>query len=251
MPSGVARRRNGVQGARGQVDLHTAGEPLIGQLPGLLVHRRVLRQCLEPHEDVVCPAGASCANWVTGRLGSSRISSSSAGRSPAPRLIGVPERTPHRHRLRVVVAVHVGDEELRHVLEPVADRVECAGELLLALGQRPARVDQHDALAVGDGVDVHRAQPVVGQGQWDAADAGQHLVPARLRPLRCASVHEDSLRGRGEVVEGVSASRRECAAQTSASSASGSSPPRPRKPWNTPGHSRSRGPAPVSSRRWT
>jgi hypothetical protein len=92
------------------------------------------------------------------------------------------ERAAQADRERVVVAVHVGDEEARDVLEPAVQPAQGRLELLTGHVERPAGVDQHQPVGGLDGVDVHRPQPVGRQRQRYPVHAGGHLVHTWLEP---------------------------------------------------------------------
>jgi hypothetical protein len=70
---------------------------------------------------------------------------------------GHPESPSYRHGLGVMVLMGVRDEKLGDVCQAVPDLVQRPSKGLLALGQRPASVNQHQLTLVLDGVDVDRA----------------------------------------------------------------------------------------------
>ncbi|MCP9985211.1 hypothetical protein LUX32_52580 [Actinomadura madurae] len=77
-----------------------------------------------------------------------------AAPDPHPR----PEGLAQGEGLRVVVPVGVGDEELRDVVQPVAERGEGAFERGARVGHGPARVHDDEALGVLDDVHVDGVQ---------------------------------------------------------------------------------------------
>jgi len=87
-----------------------------------------------------------------------------------------------RDRLRVVVAVQVGDEEPADVGERVSCRPHRGLEEAARLGDRPAAVDQHQAVVGLHHVDVDRPQSVHRQRQRDPDDAGRDRPRTLLGP---------------------------------------------------------------------
>jgi len=94
-----------------------------------------------------------------------------------------PEFAPQRHRLRVMIAVHVGDEEFPDIGEVVPERAQRLGELCSGLPDRPAGVDQHGAVVTGQRVDVHRPRAIGRQRKRDPVDSVDNLERARGRPV--------------------------------------------------------------------
>ena len=125
---------------------------------------------------------------------------SSGSCSPAPSRTWEPNRRRTVEREGVVIAVDMGDQEPAHVTELVADAGQRGFQLLPGLGQRPAGVDQGQAAAVGDRVDVDRPQPVVGQRKRDPVHARSDGECPRQLPVARArdvlAVLPGRLRGR-------------------------------------------------------
>ena len=102
------------------------------------------------------------------------------------------ELAAQRHRLGVVVTVHVGDQEAADIRQVGPDAAQRAAQLLTRLRKRPSRVDQGERGTVREGVDVDRAQAVGRQGQRNAVHARRHSMGARFRPVVARITHAAS-----------------------------------------------------------
>ena len=101
--------------------------------------------------------------------------------------------TPDHGGLRVVVAVHVRDQEPADVAHGVAELLQTGVEDLAGLGDRPASVDEHEAVIGLDDVDVDRAEPVHRQREREAVHPGRDLEGAGLGPLAATGPIDDPL----------------------------------------------------------
>ena len=113
--------------------------------------------------------------------------------SPSPRTTCAPTSRPDHGRLRVVVAVHVRDQEPADVAHGVAELLEAGVEDLARLRDRPAAVDQHQPVVGLDDVDVDRTQPVHRQRQREPVHPGRDLEGTGLGPLAAPGSVDDSL----------------------------------------------------------
>ena len=181
---GVTGGRHRPQFAAAQLDDGLILEPLVGQLPQVL-----------PLGRRGAEGGAQRADH---RLGSGPLHPAHMlGHVLAPGLAGHGQRgavaNPQRHvsaeaaaqdhRHRVVVPVDVRDQAAGDLRGVAADPVQGRVQQATRLGQRPARIHQHQVIAGLDGVDVHRPQPVVGQRQRDPVHAGGHSEQPRFGPV--------------------------------------------------------------------
>ena len=179
---GVARGRHHPQGPGGQLDLLVGGQPLIRLLPAArpAARRGAERpQPLDHHPGAARPQLPELRLERPGVLGQDRPDGRVLARAQAHLAAEDPAQL---HRLRVVVAVHVGDEEVPHVAEPAAERGQRGRQCLLGLGQRPSAVDEDEPVAVLQDVDVHRPQAVGGQGKRHPVHAGGDGEQARIGP---------------------------------------------------------------------
>src|SRR5690606_33440681 len=146
-------------------------EPLVGTSPLGRVMVGVLGALPQPGDDLPgttpleqCPV---VDEWLVLRLGE-QLDGGAFPDAEAHRGAKVPA---YRDRHRIVIPVHMGDEEPPDVAEA---RSEC-GESLLQRRTRfwdgPSGVDERQALVVGDGIDVDRTQAVVRQRQRYPVDA--------------------------------------------------------------------------------
>ena len=83
---------------------------------------------------------------------------------------------------RVVVLVHMRDEEVADVAKPEAESRHRRRQLLPCLHQGHPRVDQVDAVRPYDRVDVHGVQRVAGQWQRDPVEAVAEVFRLRRGP---------------------------------------------------------------------
>ena len=81
-----------------------------------------------------------------------------------------------------MVDVDVGDEEVAHIAELVADLPQRLGKPVPGRHQRDAGVDQVDAFGVGDRVDVDRPQPFHRQRQRNPVHASAQVLDIGLGP---------------------------------------------------------------------
>jgi hypothetical protein len=184
VPGRMARGVHDLQ-VTARKDRPTAGgEPLVGVFPVVEVRALVAgERLLELGDDVV---GATAAKQFDLRV---HPEHRRVRRDLERRLLEraqpdlAAELPPQRDSLRVVVPVHVRDQELADVAEPGSDALQRRRELLTGGVERPARVDHHQLGAVGDRVHVHRAQRVVRQRQRDAVHPRRGRIDPRLGPV--------------------------------------------------------------------
>ncbi len=124
-----------------------------------------------------CDRSAEPGAWISSRPGC----------SPSPSRIRAPNSRRRRHGERVVVAVRVGDQEPAHVAEARPEPPSAASSRSRASASAQPGVDEGEAVAVGDRVDVHRAQAVVRQRQRDAVDVRGAAVHPGRRPVASGS----------------------------------------------------------------
>src|SRR5579875_3630953 len=182
VPPGVARGGDRLQRARPQVEDLAVGDPLVRLgVPGVRGGRGHPRLG-HPVDQRLRPGGDQPP-------GLRRHPPAIPAKQHVQRLLLLraerdlrAERLAQRDRLRVMVTVHVGDEEPAHVAQAGPDPRERSLELAPGLVAHPARVDHHQAVAGLDHVGVDGAQAVERQGQRDPVDAGRDRVGTLLSP---------------------------------------------------------------------
>src|SRR6516165_6866327 len=183
VPPGVAGRGDGGQGAGAHADLLVRREPPVRCLPVGGVAGQRAGDLAELLGEPGGPAGPQFRQLRRERAGGP------AGQRRDRLLLAEPEG--HRaaelpaqlDRERVVVAVHVRDQERADVAESGAEGGQRGGERGAGLLQCPAAVDEHEATVVLEHVDVHRPQPVGGQGQRYPVHPRGDRVRARDGPV--------------------------------------------------------------------
>ena len=173
----IAPRRRGAE-----VDLEVAVQPLVGH--AVVVHRRpAVRHHRPPALGELLGAGRPQPVHVRVLVEGVAVHQVHRGLVAEPeRHVGADLATDHG-RLRVVVAVHVRDQEPADVAHGVAELLQTRVEDLARLGDGPAAVDQHQPVVGLDDVDVDGTQAVHRQRQRQAVHPGRDLEGARLGPL--------------------------------------------------------------------
>ena len=134
-------------------------------------------------------AAASSATWGSARSGARVVEQVEASAlSPSPRLDVRADLAADGDRLRVVVAVHVGDEEPPDVADA---RRPSSAERLLEQGaghvDRPAAVDEREPVVGLDRVDVDGPSPSIGSGsgiRWTPGATARRRARSSARRSR-------------------------------------------------------------------